>query len=188
MSTCFPLIRAFGSQLRLAVITLFAALAALSTTLVTTPAPLVVGAAAGLGLASTHSQAAISMTTATRQARCQALVTAAGSGARKLLYTSTRPASANSAATGTLLATLTFGATLGTCTAGVLTFDGAGVTQTAASHVAGTPGYARVTTSGGTVIYDIDVCGPAPCITFTGAVATGQNINVTGVTLTEGNP
>lgn len=181
--------KSIASALRLWSLALAAALAAVSTALVTTPAPLVVGAAAGLALASPgQADAAISMTTATRQARCQALVTAAGSGARKLLYTSTRPASANVAATGTLLATLTFGATIGTCTNGVLSFDGAGVTQNAASHVAGTPGYVRVTTSGGTAIYDIDVCGTAPCITFTGAVATGQNINITGVTLTEGNP
>jgi hypothetical protein len=180
----------FLSSLRAMALSLAVAAAAVSTMLLSTPAPLAIGAATGLTLlaAPTSSEAAMSLATASRQALCQSIVTAAGSGARKQLYTSTRPSSANVAATGTLLATISFGTTIGTCTGGVLTFDTGGATQTASSHVAGTPGYVRITTSGGTAIYDIDICGAAPCVTFTGNVATGQNITLTGLTLTMPNP
>lgn len=140
-----------------------------------------------LATVPTNADAAISIATATRNARCTAIVTAAGSSARLKLYSGTRPANANTAASGTLLATITFSTTIGTCTSGSLDFDEAGASQTNASHVAGTPGYARIETSGGTAILDIDVCGSAPCWSFTGAVATGQNVTLTTLAFTEGN-
>lgn len=145
-----------------------------------------------LAIAPAPAEAALSFNTATRTARCQAIVTAAGasavlevrSGAKP---TSTAGAGSLPAATGTLLATITFGSTIGTCTAGALDWDEAGATQSNGSHVAGTPGHARLKTSGGTAIFDIDVCGSAPCWTFTGSVATGQNVTLTSLVFTEGN-
>lgn len=142
--------------------------------------------------APADSQAALSFVTSLRNSRCSAIVTAAGTNAVVRLYSGTKPTTTAGAgtlptATGTLLATLTAGTSLGTCTSGVLTFDTASFTQTASSHVAGTPGYIRVSTSSATAIADIDVCGTAPCLTFTGTVATGQNVTLTGITFTEGN-
>lgn len=145
-----------------------------------------------LAVAPAPAEAALSFNTATRTARCQAVVTAAGASAVLEVRSGTKPATtpgagALPAATGTLLATITFGSTIGTCTSGALDWDEAGATQSNGSHVAGTPGYARLKTSGGTAIFDIDVCGSAPCWTFTGSVATGQNVTLTALLFTEGN-
>lgn len=167
---------------------------AIATTAVVNTAPIAAPVAIGAGLlaTATPSEAALSFVTSLRQSRCQAIVTAAGANAVVRLYSGTKPtttagAGTLPAATGTLLATLTAGTTVGTCTAGVLDFDEASFTQTSSGHVAGTPGYIRVLTSGSVAIADIDVCGSAPCLTFTGTVATGQNVTLTSITFTEGN-
>jgi hypothetical protein len=129
-----------------------------------------------------------------RNAKLQAFVTALGSSAIARLYSGTRPAGTGTAPTGTLLATLTFGSDIlaanggsaGSVTAGVLTTGG--YTQTAASHVNGTPGYIRWSTSGGTALRDTDVSSTAITgnVEFTGTVATGTPI--TGaITYTDGD-
>lgn len=130
-----------------------------------------------------------------RNAKLQAFVTALGASAVARIYSGSRPgAGPSAAATGTLLATLTFGTDIlaanggsaGSVTAGVLTTGG--YTQTAASHVAGTPGYVRFSTSGGTALRDVDITATviAGNIQFTGTVATGTN--VTGAfTFTDGD-
>lgn len=123
-----------------------------------------------------------------RQAAAAARVTSIGTGAIGRIYSGSRPASAAAAPTGTLLATLTWtGVNIGTATGGVITINTAGATQTAASHVSGTPGYMRVLRSDGTTVeFDIDLNGSAPTWTFTGTVVTGQNITFpTAPTLTE---
>jgi hypothetical protein len=138
----------------------------------------------------------MSMTDATtlRTAIAQARVTALGGSATCKLYNGTKPASLGTPG-GTLLATLTFGATAvtdanggtaGSVTAGVLTLGG--ITQTNTSHVAGTPTFARFSTSGGTALMDIDIGSGAGNLQFTGAVANGQNVTATGLTITAGNP
>jgi hypothetical protein len=129
-----------------------------------------------------------------RNAKLQAFVTALGSGAIARLYSGTRPAGPGTAASGTLLATLTFGSDIlaanggsaGSVTAGLLTAGG--YTQTAASHVNGTPGYIRWLTSGLTALRDTDVSASAVTgnVQFNGTVATGTNI--TGaITYTDGD-
>jgi len=130
-----------------------------------------------------------------RNAKLQAFVTALGSAAYARLYTGTRPGGGPSAAaTGTQLAQLTFGSDIlaanggsaGSVTAGVLTTGG--YTQTAASHVNGTPGYIRWFTSGGTALRDTDVSSSAVTgnVQLNGTVATGTNI--TGaITYTDGD-
>lgn len=143
-----------------------------------------------VGLVPAPAEAALSMATATRNDRCSALVTTAGTGSIMRLYSGARPANAGTAISGqTLLATLTWtGVNVGTCTSGVLDINEAGATQTAASHTSGTPTFVRwLKSDGSTVVLDIDVCGSAPCWTFTGTVATGQNVTLTTMTLTEGN-
>ena len=65
-----------------------------------------------------------------------------------------------------------------------LDWDEAGITQTNSSHVTGTPTFARLETSGGTAILDIDFGGSAPTWTFTGTVVTGQNIAATALVFT----
>lgn len=142
-----------------------------------------------VSIAPAPASAALSMATQTRTDRCTALVTTAGIGSIMQVRSGARPANANSAVTGTLLATLTWaGVSVGSCSGGVLDVNEAGATQNSASHTSGTPGYIRwLKSDGTTVVLDIDVCGSAPCWTFTGTVATGQNVTLTTMSLTEGN-
>lgn len=137
---------------------------------------------------------ATSDSTTQRNASLQSFVTTLGANAVAELRTGTKPGP-GSAATGTLLATLTFGSTnildanggsAGSISGGVLTCGG--YTQSAGSHVAGTPGYIRWKTSGGTAVRDTDVStSGAGNVIFSGAVANGVNITGT-ITYTDGNP
>ena len=67
-------------------------------------------------------------------------------------------------------------------------FDDDGNALAADVMTLGTPVFADFTNSGDTVAVRIPVCGSAPCLTFTGTIATGQNVTLTGVTITAGNP
>ena len=120
--------------------------------------------------------------TATRTALAQALITAAGASATIKGYNGTVPTDLGTPA-GTLLATGTFGATIGTATAGAVDIDEAGISQTAASHVTGTPTFWRISTSGGAAIIDIEVGGGAGQWTSTGGVVNGTNVTFTGLSI-----
>lgn len=126
---------------------------------------------------------ALTLSTAARSARMTALLGLIPGGTIKL-YNSTKPA-ALGAPGGTLLATLTLGSPAGTESGGVLTIGS--VTQTNSSHVNGTPTFARFSNSGGTAVADVDIGSGAGTISFTGTVANGQNVTVTGLTITDGN-
>lgn len=126
----------------------------------------------------------MTLSTAARTGICDALVTAIGSSGKMKIYNGTKPASLGAPA-GTLLATLTLGATAGTTSSGVLTFGS--VTQSNGSHVDGTPTFVRFTTSADVVVADIDTGGGAGNLTFTGTVVSGQNVTVTGLTWTAPN-
>lgn len=129
--------------------------------------------------------------TAQRNASLQSFVTTLGGSAVCELRTGAKPGVGN-AATGTLLATLTFGSTnildanggsAGSVTGGVLTCGG--YTQVRAAN--GTPGYARWKTSGGTVVRESDVStSGSGNIIFTGTVDTGVPISG-AITYTDGN-
>jgi len=110
--------------------------------------------------------------TSLRTTRITDVLTAidAGSGAGKLkIYTGTSPG-VNSAATGTLLVTLTFSDPSGTVSNGVLTFSAV----TAGTAVAdGTAGYARATTSADAAVADFTV-GP----TSSGKEIILNNVNI----------
>lgn len=135
------------------------------------------------------AQAGISLSTAARTAQMAGIVTTAGTGAKLKLYNACTTPSGVAAATGcTLLATITWTGNIGSATGGTIDWDEAGITQTNSSHVAGTPTFAHITTSADVIVARIDICGSAPCWTFTGAVATGQNVTLTGLVFTAGNP
>lgn len=125
------------------------------------------------------------LNTAVRTALCQAIIAAAGAGAKGKLYNGAVPASLGVPA-GTLLATVVFGSVLGTAASGILDFDEV-VTQNNATHVTGTPTFLRITTSADGAVLDIDLNGTAPTLTFTGGVTTGQNITLTALTFTAPN-
>jgi hypothetical protein len=123
-----------------------------------------------------------SFDTTTRNEFANALVTRLGASAVFRAYNGTKPAAQGAVTSQTLMATLTFGTTVtaanggtaGGVTGGVLTFGG--FTQTNGSHVAGTPTWVRLSTSGGTVICDIDVGAGSTNIQWPSAIVTSQNI------------
>lgn len=127
----------------------------------------------------------MTLSAAARTTQLDALVTLLGASATAKIYNGTKPASLGTPA-GTLLATLTFGSTVGTTSSGVLTFGS--VTQTNSSHVNGTPTFVRFSKSDGTVVCDIDIGAGAGNVQFSGTVVNGQNVTVTGLTWTAGNP
>lgn len=136
------------------------------------------------------ANAGISFSTTTRTAMMQSIITAAGAtGAKIKLYNGCTIPSGVAAATGcTLLATGTWTSVpIGTATSGTIDWDESGMTQSNGSHVAGTPLFAHITTSADVIVARVDICGSAPCWTFTGAVATGQNVTLTGLVFTAGN-
>lgn len=126
----------------------------------------------------------MTLSAAARNAQLNALVTELGASATAQLYNGSKPASLGVPA-GTLLATLTFGATVGTVASGVLTFGS--VTQTNSSHVNGTPTFVRFRKSDGTAVCDIDIGSGAGNVQFSGTVVNGQNVTTSGLTWTAGN-
>lgn len=125
----------------------------------------------------------LTVNTAARSAQMTALMGQFPGGTLKL-YNGAKPSALGTPA-GTLLATLTLGSPAGTVASGVLTIGS--VTQTNSAHVAGTPTFARFCDSGGAAVADVDIGSGAGTISFTGAVANGQNVTVSGLTLTAGN-
>lgn len=132
--------------------------------------------------------ATMSLATTARTALAQAIITAAGAtGAKLKLYDGTQPANAAAALSGnTLLATLTWTSVpIGTAGSGAIDFDESGVAQTNSAHVAGTPTFADITTSGDAVVARVPI--GAGSWTFSGTVANGQNVTLTTLVFTAGN-
>ena len=119
----------------------------------------------------------------TRNEFANTLVTRLGANAVFRAYSGTKPAAQGAVTSQTLMATLTFGTTVtaanggtaGGVTGGVLTFGG--FTQSNGSHVAGTPTWVRLLTSGGTIIIDIDVGAGSTNIQWPSPIVAGQNIS-----------
>ena len=131
---------------------------------------------------------ALSLRLSARTALAQAIITDAGNGAKLKLYNGAKPASLGAPA-GTLLATLTFtGVPIGVAVAGAIDFDEASAAQTNSAHVAGTPTFARISTSADVAVADIDIAAGAGNWQFSGTVATGQNVTLTSLVFTAGNP
>lgn len=131
---------------------------------------------------------ALNLRTTARTGIVQAIITDAGSGAKLKFYNGTRPSGVATIGGGnTLLATMTFGTTIGTASNGSLDFDEAGATQSNGSHVNGTPTFVDITTSADAVVARIDIGAGAGNWQFTGTVATGQNITLTSLVFAAGN-
>jgi hypothetical protein len=128
-----------------------------------------------------------------KTSRSAAINTAMGASGLIKLYTGAPPADASVAATGTLLVTLTCAATFGTVTPGVSGGANAYLTAgavTAANGVAtGTPGYARLETSAGVGVADLDVGATgsgASVIMLPDTVTSGAPVSITSIVITEG--
>ena len=93
---------------------------------------------------------AISITAAVANSMAAALATAIGAGASIRIYSGTKPATPETAATGTLLATVTISGSFTASGGSITAADPASVTPAAS----GTAGYFRVLTSGSTAILD----------------------------------
>ena len=129
---------------------------------------------------------ATNFSTSLRTSIVAALVTAAGSGAKLKFYSGSRPSGVSAVGGGTtLLGTVTMGSTIGTTSSGAIDWDEAGATQSNGSHVSGTPTFVDLTSSGDTVLFRTDLTGGS--WTFTGAIATGQNITLSSLVTTAGN-
>lgn len=129
---------------------------------------------------------ATNFSTALRTAVVGAIVTQAGAGAKLKFYSGTRPSGVSAVGGGTtLLGTVTLGTTIGTTSSGAIDWDEAGATQSNGSHVSGTPAFVDLETSGGTILFRTDLTGGS--WTFTGAIATGQNITLSSLVTTAGN-
>jgi hypothetical protein len=129
---------------------------------------------------------ATNFSTSLRTSIVGALVTAAGAGAKLKFYSGTRPSGVAAVGGGTtLLGTVTLASTIGTTSSGAIDWDEAGATQSNGSHVSGTPTFVDLTTSGDTVLFRTDLTGGS--WTFTGSIATGQNITLSSLVTTAGN-
>lgn len=109
-----------------------------------------------------------------------------GSGPGQIkVYTGGPPATVNSAATGTLLATFTLpDPAFAAATGGVKTLD-ADPDITAVTDAAGTPGWARIQDSAGATIADGTVgTSAADFITASSPWLSGQNVDLTAGTIT----
>ena len=115
---------------------------------------------------------ALTVATASAQAMGAALATNIGAGALIRIYTGTKPATPETAASGILLATVTISGSF-TSSGGVLTAaDPAAVTPVAN----GTAGWFRVLTSGATAVLD-------------GTVGTaGADMNLSSTSITTSSP
>ena len=122
--------------------------------------------------------------------RSTAINNAIGTSGVIKFYTGAPPADPSVAATGTLLATLACSATFGVVTAGVSGGAAAVLTAnaiTSANGVAtGTPGYARIETSAGAGVVDLDVGTSGTSIIMTpDTITSGAPVNITSLTITE---
>ncbi len=127
--------------------------------------------------------------TATRNAACDSVVDLldAGSSAGTIkIYTGTQPASANDSATGTLLATVTFGdPAFGAASSGVATLAGTPLSGTGVA--AGTAGWARLADSTGATVLDGAVTatgGGGQVELATTTISVGVTVQVTSGTVT----
>lgn len=132
----------------------------------------------------------IKLAVATRNARLQALIDAIGASAQIRIFSGSRPANVAAAETGTLLAQLTGNASGFAAAASGGTSTANAITQDSAADATGTASWARIRTSGGTAIVDIDVTatgGGGELELVTVSIVAGQPVQISSLSLTEGN-
>jgi hypothetical protein len=128
---------------------------------------------------------AVAYVTSLRNTRMDDISAAVGSAGLIRFYDGTRPATGGAATT--LLATLSWAAAMAAAAAGgVLT---ANAVVGANAGATGTTTWARVTTSGGTAVADMNVGTSGSDINMTTtAFVNGQPVAISSFVLTEGNP
>jgi hypothetical protein len=128
----------------------------------------------------------VGMSTTLRNARLDAITTAAGGSAKLRIYNGTRPATGGTATT--LLAELTCNATFApAASGGVLTLNS--ITADSAADATGTATWARIVKSDGTTfVLDCSVGTSGADINLnTTSIVSGAAVSVTSATITEGN-
>lgn len=122
-----------------------------------------------------------------RTALAQAIIDGVGAtGAKLKAYNGALPAGVGPIVGGTnnLLASGQWAAsTIGTASNGAIDWNEAGFSQTSSGFVAGTPTFIDITTSADVVKYRIEL-NVANGWTFTGTIATGQNLTLTNLVST----
>lgn len=126
----------------------------------------------------------VNLALSTKTSRAAAISSAIGASGNLLIYTGTIPTNPDTAPSGnTLLATLPCSATFGAAASGVLTANA--ITQ-ANAVASGTAAWARLQTSGGVGIVDMDVGTSGASLNLnTTAIVSGGPVQVTSLTLTE---
>ena len=130
----------------------------------------------------------VRLANASNQAACDAVVDLidGGAGAGTIqIRSGTQPADADDAATGTLLATLTFSdpAFGAASTAGVATANA--ITQDSSADATGTATWARVLDSNSATIFDCDVNTTGATINLnTVSIVAGATVSITSFTVT----
>jgi len=105
------------------------------------------------------------------------------------VYSGSQPATADTAASGTLLVTITLNdPSFGASASGVITADVDPI-PTGTAVATGTAGWARVADSDGLAVVDGSVAASGGDFTIsTTSITSGQVVNLTGATLTLGVP
>jgi hypothetical protein len=117
-----------------------------------------------------------------RNARAQAFIDTCGQLAKIEFYNGAIPENGDVPA-GTLLATLTATAGIGTLVSGGVLISSSGFAQTQSSHVNGTPTFIRFKTSVGSFVRDVQIGSGG--VTFTGEIKTGTKILINSLIFQE---
>lgn len=127
----------------------------------------------------------VGLATTLRNARADAITTAAGASAKLRIYNGSRPATGGTVTT--LLAELTCNATFApAASGGVLTLNA--ITGDTSADATGTATWARIVTSGGTFVLDCSVgTAAADIILATTSLVAAAAVTVTSAVFTEGN-
>jgi hypothetical protein len=128
--------------------------------------------------------ASLLLSDALKLAEAQAVINYIGNNAQIRLYSGTAPTTVAGVITGTLLGTLSISGAFGTATgAGVITV-GAFTNSTAVAD--GTVTHARIFTSGGVAVYQLDVATSNASLNVpTTTVTTGLELRITSLVINE---
>ena len=128
---------------------------------------------------------AASYSTTLRNARQDAITTAAGNAAVLNIYDGTRPAFGG--ASTNLLASFTMGSPFAPASSGGVLSPTLPSNTTGVAN--GTATWARLQTSGGTAVIDMDVSTSGAQINLnTTTISVGLTVSITSASMTEGNP
>jgi len=131
----------------------------------------------------------LNFSTALRNARAQAIITAIDTGASNgalKFYSGTKPATGAAITNQVLLGTLTFSKPCATATNGVITFEP--IASDPVADATGTITWARALNGNGDFVFDVDCGTTGTVVTFNNVgVEAGGIIMINSGTLTEGN-